>query len=182
MSKLGLSFYQRPVLDVAPDLLGKILVHKNGNQTLSGRIVEVEAYSGSDDPASHAYRGKTLRNAVMFGPGGFSYVYFIYGMYHCFNIVCSVVGEPSACLIRAIVPLEGIELMKRRRKSEKLADGPGKLCQAMGITRRQSEISLNGSQIFLMDDGTKLKFTLSPRIGIRFGKDKLWRFSSIPAP
>ncbi len=149
---------------------------------MSGRIVEVEAYTDDSDPASHAYRGKTKRNEVMFGPGGFSYVYFIYGMYDCFNIVCGKEGSPGACLIRAVEPIDGIELMKKRRKSKALTNGPGKLCQAMAITRKENKLNLTGEKIFLLDDGTMPEINRSPRIGIKKGLDKLWRFFAVDNP
>ena len=127
------SFYERDSREVAPDLLNKILVGRGA----SGRIVEVEAYIGSIDPGSHAYRGKTQRNAVMFGPAGHLYVYFTYGMHWCSNAVCGPVGEAQAVLLRALAPIDGIEVMYERRlkakKDTDLCSGPAKLCQALGI-------------------------------------------------
>lgn len=179
-AKLPRSFYRRPTLEVAPDLLGKILVHIKGKTVTSGRIVELEAYRNADDPASHAHRGQTPRNALMFGEAGRAYVYFIYGMYFCVNVVTEEHGTAGACLIRALEPLEGIGIMKKRRGIEKLndiANGPGKLCIAMAI-----DLSLNGADylgdtLYLIDDGyTGFKIKKSPRIGIRTGTDKRWRF------
>lgn len=170
MKRLSPSFFRRPTLDVAEELLGKIL--KVGN--CSGRINEVEAYIGQDDPACHAVRGKTERNSVMFGPAGRLYVYFTYGMYHCMNIVTEEEGFPAAVLIRSVQPIEGKELMMERRgKKENIADGPGKLCIAMGMTRD----SHNGAEAEVFDDGFKpSEIRKSPRIGIKVGLEKLWRF------
>ncbi|NUM82081.1 DNA-3-methyladenine glycosylase, partial [bacterium] len=110
------SFYHRPTLEVAPELLGKILVRRHRGIITSGRIVEVEAYTHADDPASHAFRGQTQRNAVMFGAPGHAYVYFIYGMYYCVNVVTERDGVAGACLIRALEPVTGIDVMKKRRR------------------------------------------------------------------
>lgn len=170
MEKLERSFFERPTLQVAEDLLGKIL--KVGE--CIGRINEVEAYIGQGDPACHAAVGMTKRNEVMFGPAGRLYVYFTYGMYHCANIVTEHEGFPSAVLIRSIEPLEGKELMiQRRGKDKNIADGPGKLCIALGMTKE----SHNGSLAEVYDDGFQPgKIKTSPRIGIKVGLDKDWRF------
>ena len=170
MKKLNRSFFQRPTVQVSKDLLGKVL--KIGN--CSGRINEVEAYIGQEDPACHAARGKTERNKVMFGPAGHLYVYFTYGMYHCANIVTENEGFPAAVLIRSIEPLEGKGLMEKRRgKAKNLADGPGKLCIALGI----SKDAHNGIGAHVYDDGySPQKIKSSPRIGIKVGLDKNWRF------
>ena len=170
MKKLKRSFFERPTLKVARDLLGKIL--KTGD--CAGRINEVEAYIGRDDPACHATRGKTKRNEVMFGPAGRLYVYFTYGMYHCANIVTESEDFPAAVLIRSIEPLKGKELMEKRRgKKTKLCDGPGKLCIALGMTKK----SHNGAIAEVYDDGFLPKrIRTSPRIGIKVGTDKKWRF------
>ncbi|MHA1675849.1 MAG: DNA-3-methyladenine glycosylase, partial [Candidatus Njordarchaeales archaeon] len=131
---LNRNFYERYTVDVARDLLGKVLVRVlSSEQILAGIIVETEAYRGQDDPASHAYGRKTPRNAIMYGKPGYSYVYFIYGMYHCLNVVTEPEGVPAAVLIRAVEPIFGIELMKKYRNTDKisnLTNGPGKLCQA----------------------------------------------------
>ncbi len=176
MKKLNRSFFKRPTLKVAKELLGKVLMVDE----VSGRINEVEAYIGENDPACHAARGKTERNKVMFGHAGHLYVYFTYGMYHCANIVTEDHGFPAAVLIRSIEPIDGIDKMKKRRKREiHLADGPGKLCIAMNMTKT----SHNGEDLcskglsYVYDDGFKPKrIQTSPRIGIKVGLDKKWRF------
>src|SRR5258708_18064165 len=135
---LSRSFYTRPAIEVARSLLGKILVHGKA----AGRIVETEAYLGETDPAAHAFRGRTNRTEVIYGPPGHAYVYFIYGMYECLNLVAEPEGTPGCVLIRALEPLEGIELMRTRRPTAKndteLASGPGRLTLALGITRREN--------------------------------------------
>ncbi len=176
MKKLPRSFFNRPTLTVARELLGKILVIGK----TSGRIDEVEAYIGQKDPACHACRGKTERNKMMFGPAGHLYVYFTYGMYHCANIVTEKKEFPAAVLIRSIKPIEGVERMKKRRgRADRLADGPGKLCIALNMTKQ----SHNGRDLCgktddgVYDDGFRPeKIKTSPRIGIRVGLDKKWRF------
>jgi DNA-3-methyladenine glycosylase len=187
---LGREFYNRPTLKVAKDLLGKILVRRHRGAVLAGRIVEVEAYLAHKDPASHAYRGLTPRNAVMFGPAGHMYVYFTYGMHFCSNVVTEGEGTPGAVLLRAIDPLLGVGTMVRRRQSSSaakishrnLSDGPAKLCQAMGIGRKQNGADLCGDEIWISDghlDLTRMKIERTPRIGISTGKDKLWRFVAV---
>lgn len=177
--RLNRDFYLRPTLEVASALLGKVFVYRD-EQDLRGRIVEVEAYIGQDDPACHARFGKTARNAVMFGPGGFTYVYFIYGMYDMLNFVCEREGFPAACLVRALEPLEGIEFMKKRRGSDdpiKLTNGPGKLTQALGLSVAQSGLDLVSEEICVVDDGfVPEKIGRSPRIGIKTGLELNWRF------
>lgn len=176
MKNLPRSFFNRPTLHVARELLGKILVIGK----TSGRINEVEAYIGQDDPACHACRGKTERNKIMFGSPGHLYVYFTYGMYHCANIVTEKKGFPAAVLIRGIEPIEGIEIMRKRRgRNDHVADGPGKLCIALGLTKNIH----NGTDLcrnegcFVCDDGfTPKKIKTSARIGIQVGLDKKWRF------
>lgn len=174
------SFYHRPTLEVAPELLGKILVRRHRGIITSGRIVEVEAYTHADDPASHAFRGQTQRNAVMFGAPGHAYVYFIYGMYYCVNVVTERDGVAGACLIRALEPISGIDIMKIRRRVEHLHDlsnGPGKLCLAMSIDRSLNGADLLGSDLYVVDEGfTDFKIKRSPRIGIRVGTEKNYRF------
>ena len=185
MKKLPRSFYTRSALLVAQDLLGKILVRKIGKTTLSGKIVEVEAYLGVKDPASHAYRGKTKRNEVMFREGGYLYVYFTYGMHFCANIVTGEQDEGEAVLIRALEPVTGIEVMKRNRGFAKsagtthtLTNGPAKLCQALGIGRKENGTDLLGNKIFVVDGDSIPKSSIgaSIRIGISSGKEKKWRF------
>jgi DNA-3-methyladenine glycosylase len=155
--RLTRSFYERDVVDVARDLLGKRLVHRLGNGTrLSGRIVETEAYLGADDPAAHSFGGRrTPRTEPMFGDPGLSYVYFIYGVYFCFNVVAAKPGVPEAVLVRALEPLEGIELMMRDRpqlKKEHIANGPGKLCIALGLGRAQNALDMTSSPELWIED------------------------------
>lgn len=179
-SKLPRSFFERPTLEVAPDLLGKILVRAKGSVIVSGRIIEVEAYRNSDDPASHAHRGLTPRNKLMFGNAGYAYVYFIYGMYFCVNVVTEREGVAGACLIRALEPVGGTDAMKKRRgisSMHELTNGPGKLCQAFAIDRSLNGADLRSDFLYLIDDGFKdFKIQSSSRIGIRVGAEKPWRF------
>ena len=161
---LSRDFFSQPTLRVAQQLLGKMLVFND----VSGLITETEAYIGQDDPACHAARGKTPRNAVMFGPPGFSYVYFIYGMYHCLNFVTEEEGKPAAVLIRGLRLLEPSPL---------LLDGPGKLCRHLGITREHSGLDITKSNSFYVKDSSfSPPFEVTPRIGIKQGQEKLWRF------
>jgi DNA-3-methyladenine glycosylase len=178
--RLPRRFYDRPTLKVAKELLGKYLVVKKGGHLLSGKIVETEAYDGFKDPASHAYRGMTPRNEVMFGAPGYAYVYLTYGMHHCLNLVTERKGYPAAVLIRALEPVDGVELMKRRRRRKKLRDltsGPAKLCQALGVDRRLNQADLLSDIIFVEDRGeVPGGTTRSSRIGVNDGKEKNWRF------
>jgi DNA-3-methyladenine glycosylase len=178
--RLPRRFYDRPTLKVAKELLGKYLVVKKGGHLLSGKIVETEAYDGFKDPASHAYRGMTPRNEVMFGAPGYAYVYLTYGMHHCLNLVTERKGYPAAVLIRALEPVDGVELMKRRRRRKKLRDltsGPAKLCQALGVDRRLNGADLLSDSIFVEDRGeVPGGTTRSSRIGVNDGKEKNWRF------
>ncbi len=161
--------------DVAPTLLNKLLVHG----VCVGRIVEVEAYT-ADDPASHTFVGETARNAVMFGPPGHLYCYLSYGIHTCANIVTSPAGRGSAVLIRALTPVSGIDEMRRRRGgARQLADGPGKLCQALGLTLAHNGADLcGGGPIALVDDGTPPPVApiVGPRVGITKAVDTPWRF------
>lgn len=172
------SFYSRPTVEVAQSLLGKILVHG----LTAGRIVEVEAYLGRDDRAAHAWRGLTPRTKVLFGPPGHAYVYLIYGMYECLNLVAEPEGSPGCVLIRALEPLAGIELMRRRRGWKlpltALASGPGKLTQAMGITRKLNGADLTRGPLTVRRwrDEPPLRIGTSPRIGIRHAQDWPLRF------
>jgi DNA-3-methyladenine glycosylase len=178
--KLKREFYHRPTLKVAKDLLGKYLVVNSGREILSGKIVEAEAYIGSDDPACHAHRGMTPRNRVMFGPPGHAYIYFTYGMYHCLNLVTEKEGFPAAVLIRAIEPLQGVELMMKRRKTtnmKNLTSGPGKLCQALGLDRSLNGADLCSEEIWVEDRKEKTgKIESTSRVGVSDGKNKKWRF------
>ncbi len=186
LTKLPREFYLRPTLQVARDLIGKILIFNDNKKIMSARLVEVEAYIGRDDPACHAFVGKTERNEVMFGTGGFSYVYFIYGMYNCLNVVTERDGFPAAVLIRGAEPLGGIESMKRNYKNpgkNLLTNGPGKLCKAFGLTREHNGLDLTGGQLYLADDGKRVeKIECSVRIGIKKGVDKKWRFFDPASP
>ena len=176
------SFYTRDTLTVARELLAKHLVRRVGESELVGRIVEVEAYGGADDPASHAYRGMTPRNQVMFGEGGFAYVYFTYGKHYCFNVTTEKEGVPGAVLIRALQSVSGIEMMQKNRGVKRLRDltnGPGKLTQAMSITKEQNGLDLASSrELFIFKPRVKDDFEVASarRIGIRVGVEKPWRF------
>jgi len=175
-NRLFRSFYDRDPRPVARDLLGKVLVRREGRKILAGRIVEVEAYLGQDDPAAHSYRGKTPRNAVMFGPPGFVYVYFIYGNHYCFNVSCLPDGEAGAVLFRALEPLVGKEEMAVARGLSVEADlrlltsGPGRLAQALGITRERDngkDVTSAASDLWIAEDGfPRPRVLITPRIGI----------------
>lgn len=166
--------------EVAPLLLNKLLVHG----PCVGRIIEVEAYR-EDDPASHTYRGRTARNAVMFGPPGHLYVYFTYGMHYCSNVVTGPEGTGAAVLLRAVEPVAGIDLMRDRRHGRtQLADGPAKLCQAFGIGPGHDGVDVcRGSGVGLFDDGTAPPSTpvVGPRVGISKAVEIPWRFR-VPRP
>jgi DNA-3-methyladenine glycosylase len=172
---LGKRFFSQPTVDLAKALLGKYLVLGD----LKGVIVETEAYLYRDDPGCHASRGITARNAPMFGPAGRAYVYLIYGMYHCLNIVSGREGEGEAVLIRALEPVQGILLMQKRRKTgktENLCSGPGKLTQAFGITKRHNNTSLLDGPLFVCDSRKKPEICTSGRIGLSAGKELELRF------
>lgn len=185
--RLPRTFYLRPTLTVARDLPGRYLIRRLGSTTLIGRIVEVEAYLGSRDPASHTYRGRTPRNEVMFAGGGRLYVYFTYGMHFCCNVVTEGKGRGCAVLLRAVEPLEGIDIMRdlrnagrsRVRADGELCNGPGKLCQAFGIARSENGTDLCGDTIWLArkrGESTPLTIMRSTRIGITQGREHPWRF------
>ena len=183
MQRVPRDFYKRNTRVVAIELLGKVLVVRYTKKTLRARIVETEAYFGENDPASHAYRGMTPRNRVMFGPPGFTYVYFIYGSYYCLNIVTENEGTPGAVLIRAVEPLVGIRDMMNRRcvkDIHHITNGPGKLTQALGITKQYSGLDVLRSDISITSDTDYNKHNLligvTARIGIHKGKNKLYRF------
>lgn len=176
------SFYERDVVKVSRDLLGSILVHEFDSTTLAGFIVETEAYHESE-PACHAHRKKTKRNEIMFGPGGFSYVYFVYGMYWCLNATAEHEGCGAACLIRAIEPIKGIELMQKARKQTELADlcsGPGKLTVAFSLNGKHNGLDLTKSNLRILcpPDNLKPSFSIrkSARIGINAAHDLEYRY------
>lgn len=178
--------YAGDCLRVARDLIGRVLVCGTGSARVAGRIVEVEAYRGVGDPASHAYRGPTPRTAVMFGPPGYSYVYFTYGMHDCLNIVTEPEGQAAAVLLRALEPLEGVSLMRRRRqgRGKRLADaelarGPGNLTRALGLSRRHSGLDLTRGPLWVSSRPRRLggrRVRATPRIGIRRATRRRWRF------
>ncbi len=178
--KLPREFYERPTLQVAKEILGMHLVYRHPEGKLSARIVEVEAYIGTNDPACHAARGKTLRNSVMFGPGGHAYIYFIYGMYHCLNFVTEPESRAAAVLIRAAEPDEGLGIMQDNspvKTPSALLSGPGKLCRAFGLSRHQSGLDLTRNTLYLeRRENAVVKIGRTTRVGIQNGADKLWRF------
>ncbi|MEL7624464.1 MAG: DNA-3-methyladenine glycosylase [Clostridiales bacterium] len=191
MTRLERSFYLKDTVEVARNLLGMILVRQTGEGLTAGRIVETEAYAGAADAACHAARGRRGgRTAVMYGPGGFAYVYLIYGMYYCMNVVTRAEEEPEAVLIRALEPLTGLELMAKRRNirdvgSKKglhsLCTGPGKLCQAMAIDKDCYGLDLCGSELYI-EQGQRpaaRDIAATKRINIDYAgeaKDYPWRF------
>ncbi|MCC7353135.1 MAG: DNA-3-methyladenine glycosylase [Anaerolineae bacterium] len=182
--RLPRSFYARPTVDVARALLGQRLVRVLDGERMAGRIVEVEAYVGRDDLASHAARGRTARNAVMYGPPGYAYVYFIYGMHYCLNVVTEAEGFPAEVLIRAVEPLEGLAQMQARRgrPDAELTRGPGRLCQALAITRALNGADLcEGETLFIEADAPipDAEVAATPRIGVHGDERALtvpWRF------
>jgi DNA-3-methyladenine glycosylase len=168
-------FFNQPTIALARALLGKYLVCGK----LRGKIVETEAYLYRDDPGCHASRGLTPRNAPMFGSAGRTYVYLIYGMYHCLNIVSGKEGDGEAVLIRALEPVEGIELMQKRRKTKKLenlCNGPGKLTQAFGINKKYNNLALLDGKLQIHDSRKKPEIQTSRRIGLSAGKELELRF------
>ncbi|MES1177582.1 MAG: DNA-3-methyladenine glycosylase [Myxococcales bacterium] len=182
-------FYARPVLRVAKDCIGKLLVHRTKQGLAVGRIVETEAYRGPEDRAAHSYGGRrTPRTEVMYGPPGYAYVFFVYGMHYQFNIVTTGEGDPHAVLVRAVEPVLGLEQMSERRKlpasSRDLSNGPGKLCQAFAIGKADYGADLCGSRLFLAE-GPRVRSASSPRIGIAYAGDwveKPWRFYDPKSP
>ncbi|HEY2344355.1 MAG TPA: DNA-3-methyladenine glycosylase [Xanthomonadaceae bacterium] len=175
------TFYRRDARSVAPELLNKVLLSSDGR---SGRIVEVEAYCGAVDAAAHTFRGKTRRNATMFGPAGHMYVYFTYGMHWCCNAVCADEGDGSGVLLRALEPMTGLEQMRtarpRARRDRDLCSGPGRLTQAMGITGAQDGIDLVSARdgFTIVDDGVSPPShpAVGERVGITRAKERLWRW------
>jgi DNA-3-methyladenine glycosylase len=177
--KLPRGFYLRPTLEVAADLLRKTLVFHHPAGVLAADIVETEAYIGEDDPACHAAVGRTARNDIMYAAGGHCYIYFIYGMHYCLNVVTERKGFPAAVLIRAAEPVEGQAIMAANSsgKSPFHTNGPGKLCRAFGLTRRENGLDLTGPQMYIVDrGGAAPRIGVSARIGVRNGADKQWRF------
>lgn len=176
---LDRSWFARDAPVVAADLLNKLLVVERDGVVCSGRICETEAYM-PDDPASHSFRGPTLRNQVMFGRAGHLYVYLSYGIHQCANVVTGPEGSGQAVLLRAVEPLDGIEAMRSRRNrpDRELSDGPGKLCQALGIVGAHDGADLFDGPVTVVDDGTSPPNDplVGPRIGISRGVDTPWRF------
>jgi DNA-3-methyladenine glycosylase len=189
--RLPRSFYDRPTLEVAGDLLGKVLVHRRRGVTTSGRIVEVEAYIGESDPACHAAPGRTRRNAPLYGPPGYAYVYLNYGIHCLVNVVTEAENQPAAVLLRALEPLDGVPVMRRRRARaakgrnridlaglsvHDLCRGPGNLTMAMRIGLDENRVDLLGETLFVEDRGLpRTRIAWGPRIGIRVGTDRPWR-------
>lgn len=184
-NKLPRDFYAQPVLKVARECIGKVLVHRSPEGETAGRIVEAEAYRGPLDLAAHSSRGLTKRTAAMFGPPGYAYIYLLYGISWALNLVAAAEHEPHAVLIRALEPVRGLELMARRRKmpsaSRELTNGPGKLTMAMGITGALYGEDLCGRVLFLEEPAEKVAIRIgrSPRINVDYSGDwklKPWRF------
>ena len=186
MSRLPRTFYARPGIEVAPELLNKVLVAPG----VRGRIVEVEAYMGSDDPGSHAYRGPTPRTEVMFGRPGHLYVYFTYGMHWCANVVCDVEGSPSAVPLRAVTPLDGIDVMRERRPKAKrdadLTNGPAKLASAFGLDGQHDGLDLQRNRFGVRIDDDETSPPADPaqgvRVGLTHGADIPWRWAVPDCP
>ena len=177
------SFYDRDTVDVAQDLIGKLLVRRIGKKIISGMIVETEAYRYKDDAASHSFAGMTERNKAMFGQVGKAYVYFTYGMHYCVNAVArSQDYEAGAVLIRSLVPRQGMDFMSRQRKTSdisNLTNGPAKLTQALNITKKEYGEDLAKRSNLFVTDGLEIKKSdifAGPRIGIKKANDKMWNF------
>ena len=181
-------FYQKDTIEVSKKLLGKILIHEFNHATTAGRIVETEAYIGPEDQAAHSSGGRrTARNEVMFGQKGHSYIYFIYGLYHCFNVTTGTTpGKPEAVLIRALEPVAGEDIMTKRRgvkqsKITNLTNGPSKLCIAMNISKSQNKTDLTTPPLYIEDAPSVPKQNIieTTRIGVDYAgewKNKTWRF------
>ena len=191
-AKLPRSFYDRPTLGVAGDLLGKVLVHNRRGVRTAGIIVEVEAYIGESDPACHAAPGPTRRNEPLYGPPGHAYVYLNYGIHWLVNVVTEPLGSPAAVLVRSLEPIEGMDVMRRRRAratkgrrtrpdvsalpQHELCRGPGNLTMAMGITLLENRLDLLGDRLFVEDRGIGVgPIAWGPRIGIKVGTERPWR-------
>jgi DNA-3-methyladenine glycosylase len=186
-------FFDRPSVAVAPDLLGCVITHQTAEGLVAVRLTEVEAYSGESDPASHAFRGRTARNAVMYGPPGHAYVYFTYGMHFCVNLVCRPAGEASAVLLRAGLVIEGTGLASARRygavgparrtvpREIDLARGPARLCEALAIDRAQDGADVCGAESPLrvyaaQQPVPEVGISTGPRVGVSRAADVAWRF------
>ncbi len=181
LERISRSRYQVSTVDLAKELLGCRLVRVSRGRRMAGKIVEVEAYRGFDDSASHAFKGLTRANAAMFGEAGHAYVYFTYGFHHCLNVTTEAAGVPGAILIRALEPVEGIDLMRKHRRKgalEQLASGPGKLTQALDIDRRLNGVDLaNSGELFIEGRGReRQQIATSSRIGLSSGMESPWRF------
>ena len=182
---LNRAFFETGAAELAPRLLGKLLCHRTPEGLAAGMIVEAEAYCGPADDAAHSFGGRcTARTEAMFGPAGRAYVFRIYGMHCCFNVVAAREGEPQAVLIRALEPAAGLALMAARRGTEEplqLCSGPGKLCRALDIGMAQNGLALCGSELFLADfrDFSPAEICVSPRVNVDYAlgyRDRLWRF------
>jgi DNA-3-methyladenine glycosylase len=185
--QLTREFFERPVLQVAPDLLGRVVVHDSPLGSVAVRLTEVEAYAGPRDPGSHAFRGRTPRNGVMFGPGGFVYVYFSYGMHWCMNLVCGAAGDPSAVLLRAGEVITGLELAQLRRTTARLprdlARGPARLTSALGVDKVYDGVdaTARGSALRVLAGAgprpVRRSIVRGPRVGVAGdGAARPWRF------
>ena len=178
--RLTREFFARPVHDVAPELIGATLLFDG----VGGKIVEVEAYD-QDDPAAHSFRGQTERNASMFGPPGHAYVYRSYGIHWCLNLVCAKTGRAEAALVRALEPVRGLEAMRERRgldAPQALCSGPGKLCQALGITRVHDGLALDEPPFELLAREAKQPLAVGTRVGITRAVEQPWRYGLAGSP
>ena len=188
MTVLRTEFYARPTVSVARRLLGCILVSNISGRHTAGRIVEVEAYVGPEDPACHAFGGRrTSRVEVMYGPPGFAYVYFTYGMHWCLNVVTERAGFPAAVLIRALEPLDGVATMRRRRgpvSDTALCGGPARLCEALGITGKENGASLQAGRLRILSDSLNVRprVAVSGRVGVSAGGELPLRFCVAGSP
>ena len=184
MKKLTREFFRLNAAALAKSLLGKILVHDSKEGITSGIIVETEAYIGPEDRAAHTFSNRrTQRTEIVFHDGGYAYVYLVYGLHCCLNVTANISGKPECVLLRALQPLDGIDIMQSRRKAsrvEALCSGPGKLCSAMGITRELYGTDFCGDELYILDDEyTYIQIGVSPRIGIDYAgewRDKPLRF------
>ena len=186
MRRLGRRFFTRPAPEVAPDLVGKLLVRDDGTTPrVVARLVEVEAYT-EDEPACHAHRGMTPRNAPLFAAGGHSYVYFTYGMHWCLNTSSGEPGHGQGCLLRAAEPLDGLEVMRARRgpvRERDLLRGPARLAQAYGLDGTWSGLDLTKpGPLWIADDGDRSAVVATPRTGVTLAADLLWRFEAQDSP